>query len=123
MPLSNISEIRGSNLCDGNHRVYGETRITKVDGKSASSFSSGYQRDLQIKPGTHGITVYWFYGGLRTENKVTLPLEAKAGHRYIVRANTDYAKKVSFGIEDQGPNSTVKPFQPMKENGEPSNCY
>lgn len=122
-PLSDVASIRGSNLCSPSGSVVGETRISAVNDKSASSFELGYQRDLLVQPGALQLSVRWFYANLLSD-PATLSLVAEPGHRYIVRARTDYEQRVSFSIDDKGPGSGSTPFvHPMTADGKPSNCY
>ncbi len=123
-PLTEVASIRGSNHCNNEKSVVGETRIIEVNGLTADSFSSGYQRDLLIAPGKTSVTVYWFYAFYRTKGNVTLNLNAQAGHRYIVRSKIRDREFADFFIEDLGPNSGSSSFaHPTDKNGKPSNCY
>lgn len=122
-PQAEVAEIRGSNNCNSENTVVGETRVIKIGDESASSFDLGYQRDLQVLPGPQKITVRWFFAALRS-NHEELEFTAKAGHRYIVRAKSNYSDNVVFRVEDKGPGSALTPFQlPKNPDGSLINCY
>jgi hypothetical protein len=123
-PLADVVSIRGSNLCRADGTVVGETRINSIDGVKANSFARGYQRDLLVLPGTLNISVWWFFANVHTVAPGQLSLDAQAGHRYIVRAQSDYKDAVHFHIEDLGPGSGATEFvHPKDARGKPSNCY
>ena len=123
-PLREVASIRGSNLCEADGTVVGETRIIEVNGIQAASFDKGYQRDLLVTPGISKLKVFWFYAGLHIKEPALLEIEAKPGHRYIVRARTDYKKTVQLAVEDKGPHSGEVEFvHPVRSDGKPSNCY
>lgn len=123
-PLRDVASIRGSNLCEADGTVVGETRIIEVNGVQAMSFDKGYQRDLLVPPGNTALKIWWFYANLRSKEPTLVNLEAKAGHRYIVRARTDYKDSVQFAVEDKGAGSGEAEFvHPRRPDGKPSNCY
>ena len=124
LPLAAVASIRGSNICESDGTVVGETRVISVNGAEALSFDKGYQRDLLVAPGVVKLKIHWFYANVRSKEPASLDVNAEAGHRYIIRAQTDYKKSVHFAIEDKGPHSGSTEFvHPLRADGKPSNCY
>lgn len=111
LPVATVATIRAWSPSIGN------VAVLKIDGKEVQT---GNVSHAYVLPGPHTLTVRFVNGLLVSVQAADLPMNAQAGHTYVVQANPDVSRmQVKYWIDDKGLNydSSCLVARPFEKGG------